>query len=164
MKPIKIRQFTADDAGWVTARHGALYAHEAGFDASFGVLVGEIVDDFVSSHDPACERGWIAERDGRRLGCIFCVRLDGATAKLRLFLVEPGTRGTGVGRRLLETCIGFASNCGYARLTLWTHESHRAACALYKARGFTCESAVPVRSFGQDLVEQSWTISLVDEK
>lgn len=158
MEEIGIRQFTADDADWVVARHGALYAQEAGFDASFEALVGEIVAGFVKSHDPSCERGWIAERGGQRLGCIFCVRLEGTTAKLRLFLLEPETRGAGLGRRLLDTCLGFAKDCGYTRLTLWTHESHRAACALYRARGFTCESSVPVRSFGQDLIEQSWSI------
>lgn len=160
METVTIRPFTADDADWVVARHGVLYTQEAGFDASFEALVAEIVADFVETHDPSCERGWIAERAGQRLGCIFCVRLDGATAKLRLFLVEPETRGTGLGKRLLDTCLGFAKDCGYARLTLWTHESHRAACALYRARGFGCISSIPVRSFGQDLVEQSWTIDL----
>ena len=160
METIEIREFTAADADWVVARHGVLYAQEAGFDASFEALVAEIVAGFVTSHDPARERGWIAERVGRRVGCIFCVRLDATTAKLRLFLVEPETRGTGLGKRLLDTCLGFAKDCGYARLSLWTHESHRAACALYKARGFACESSHPVHSFGQDLIEQSWTIDL----
>ncbi|KZY48362.1 acetyltransferase [Roseovarius sp. HI0049] len=160
MEDVAIRPFTAADADWVIARHGALYAQEAGFDDRFGALVGEVVADFLGTHDPACERGWIAERGAVRLGCIFCVRLDGETAKLRLFLVEPEARGTGLGRRLLERCLGFAEECGYRRLRLWTHESHRAACALYKARGFICESSVPVRSFGQDLIEQSWSIGL----
>ncbi|MEQ8898618.1 MAG: GNAT family N-acetyltransferase [Roseovarius sp.] len=160
MEAIAIRPFTSADADWVVARHGALYPQEAGFDDSFGKLVGEIVADFVATHDPACERGWIAEREGARLGCIFCVRLEGEVAKLRLFLVEPEVRGTGLGRRLLETCLAFTKASGYRRLRLWTHESHRAACALYMARGFTCESSVPVRSYGQALIEQSWTIEL----
>ena len=162
MDTIAIRPSTPGDADWIVARHGALYAQEAGFDDTFGKLVAEIVANFVASHDPAGEQGWVAEKDGRRLGCIFCVRLEEETAKLRLFLVEPEARGTGLGRRLLETCLGFAKDCGYRRLKLWTHESHRAACALYRARGFACESSVPVRSFGQDLVEQSWSIDLSD--
>ncbi|MDM8165004.1 GNAT family N-acetyltransferase [Roseovarius sp.] len=162
MDTIAIRPITPGDADWIVARHGALYAQEAGFDDTFGKLVAEIVANFVASHDPAGEQGWVAEKDGRRLGCIFCVRLEEETAKLRLFLVEPEARGTGLGRRLLETCLGFAKDCGYRRLKLWTHESHRAACALYRARGFACESSVPVRSFGQDLVEQSWSIDLSD--
>jgi hypothetical protein len=41
-------------------------------------------------------------------------------------------------------------------MTLWTHESHRAACALYAKNGFACVRSEPVRSFGVDLVEQAW--------
>ena len=98
-------------------------------------LVADIVAGFFEAHDPLRERAWIAESD-RRLGCVFCVRLDEETAKLRLFLLEPEARGRGLGRRLLETCLGFARDAGYRRMTLWTHESHRAACRLYAANGF----------------------------
>lgn len=160
MDNVTIRPFRAADADWVIASHGRLYAQEAGFDATFEALVAEIVGDFVKNHDPAGERGWIAEASGQRLGSIFCTRLDAGTARLRLFLVAPQARGTGLGRRLLETCLDFAGARGYARLRLWTHESHRAACALYKAQGFECLSSRPVRSYGQDLVEQSWQIGL----
>ena len=88
------------------------------------------------------------------------MRLDDETAKLRLFLLEPEARGVGLGRRLLATCTGFARAAGYRRMTLWTHESHRAACRLYAADGFTCVESRPVRSFGHDLVEQVWTRDL----
>jgi GNAT superfamily N-acetyltransferase len=84
------------------------------------------------------------------------------TAKLRLFLLEPRARGIGLGRLLLETCTGFARGAGYRRMTLWTHESHRAACALYAKAGFACTRSEPVRSFGVDLVEQEWSLHLRD--
>ena len=155
-----IRPFSIDDAGWVVARHGELYQKFDGFDDTFRPLVAEIVADFVKNHDPSCERGWIAEREGVRLGSIFCVKVDASMAKLRLFLVEPDTRGMGLGRLLLDSCLRFAREAGYARMRLWTHESHRAACALYQAYGFGLLSSAPVRSFGQDLVEQSWEITL----
>lgn len=155
-----IRPFTATDAGWIVRRHGALYAEENGFDASFEATVRRIMEEFVDRHDPACERGWVAERDGLRLGCIFCVKTDASTAKLRLFLLEPAARGQGLGHRLLQTCLAFAREAGYARLRLATHESHRAACALYARAGFACISSKPVRNYGRDLVEQLWEIAL----
>ena len=153
------RTATEADAVWLVARHADLYARDEGFDDTFAPLVADIVADFFAHHDPQRERGWIAEGD-RRLGSIFCVRLDDETAKLRLFLLEPEVRGLGFGRRLLATCTGFAKAAGYRRMTLWTHESHRAACRLYAADGFACVESRPVRSFGCDLVEQTWTRDL----
>jgi GNAT superfamily N-acetyltransferase len=149
------------DAGWLVMRHAELYAEEEGFDATFEPLVARILADFLEGHDPSRERGWIARAGGRRLGSVFCVQgPEAGTAKLRLFLLEPDARGTGLGRRLLDTCLDFARAAGYGRMTLWTHESHRAACALYAKAGFTCTRSEPVRSFGVDLVEQEWTRDL----
>ncbi len=157
---IHLKRFEASDAAWIAERHGALYAEHDGFDESFEPLVASILADFVEGHDTARERGWVAWSDGARVGSIFCVKLDADTAKLRLFLLEPAMRGRGLGQRLLNRCMGFARDVGYARMTLWTHESHRAACALYARNGFTCVSSKPVHSFGQDLVEQTWTTAL----
>jgi GNAT superfamily N-acetyltransferase len=138
-----------------------LYSHDEGFDGSFEALVAEILAAFLRDHDPATERGWIAETEGRRLGSIFCVQSgEAGVAKLRLFLLLPEARGRGLGQRLLDECMGFARAAGYRRLKLWTHESHRAACALYAKNGFACTASFPVRSFGLDLVEQSWEIGL----
>lgn len=156
MGNVNIREFTAEDRDWLVDQHGLLYAQTEGFDASFGVLVGDILDDFIADHDGMAERGWIAEEDGQRLGSVFCVRLSETTAKLRLFLLVPEARGKGLGKRMLATCMGFAQDCGYEGMQLWTHESHAAACALYKAAGWDLVSAKPAHSFGQDLVEQSW--------
>ncbi|MCV3272628.1 GNAT family N-acetyltransferase [Roseobacter sinensis] len=156
MDRVRIRPFTPHDRDWLVAQHGTLYAQAEGFDASFGALVAEILDQFIVHHDSVAERGWIAEDAGRRLGSIFCVRLSETTAKLRLFLLVPEARGKGLGKRLLRTCMGFAKAQGYRDMQLWTHESHAAACALYRAEGWDLLSAKPVHSFGQDLVEQSW--------
>ena len=154
------RPFTPADAPWLAARHGALYAQAEGFDATFGPLVAGILADFTADHDPAREAGWIVEAEGQPVGSIFCVRLDAATAKLRLFLLEPRMRGQGLGRRMLTHCMDFARAAGYTRMELWTHESHKAACALYAAHGWRLSASKPVHSFGVDLVEQSWKIDL----
>jgi GNAT superfamily N-acetyltransferase len=149
------------DAGWLIQRHAELYAAEAGFDATFEPLVARILADFLDGHDRARERGWIARAGGRRLGSIFCVTGPAPeTAKLRLFLLEPEVRGIGLAQRMLDTCLSFAGGAGYGRMTLWTHESHRAACALYARNGFACLASKPVRNFGQPLVEQEWVRDL----
>jgi DNA-binding MarR family transcriptional regulator len=52
------------DIGWVIERHGALYAEEYNFNHKFEALVAKVAGAFLDEHDPARERGWIAERDG----------------------------------------------------------------------------------------------------
>ena len=148
------------DAEWLVHQHGTLYAQAEGFDDTFGPLVASILAAFEADHDPARERGFIAWEDGRRLGSIFCVRVDDETAKLRLFLLVPEARGKGLGKRMLEACMAFAREAGYRRMVLWTHESHRAACALYEKAGWRMVRSEPVHSFGVDLVEQSWEVDL----
>ncbi len=160
MNNAKIRPFCALDVPWLVEQHGTLYERDEGFDETFAPLVQRILEDFVATHDPEFERGWIAEQEGQRLGSIFCVRLDDSTAKLRLFFLVPEARGMGLGKRLLYTCMDHARAVGFAQMSLWTHESHRAACALYKATGWHLAGSKPVHSFGVDLVEQSWKIRL----
>lgn len=155
-----IRPFTADDAAWLISQHAEHYAIVEGFDASFGPLVASIVDDFLQNHDPAREMGWLAHDGDKRLGTIFCVALNDDTAKLRLFYLIPDARGTGAGQALLDQCLSFARGASYQKLTLWTHESHVAAGRIYKRNGFTRVASKPVRSFGVDLVEETWEISL----
>lgn len=158
---VELREMRVGDMGWLIQRHGELYAEADGFDETFEPLVAEILLDFIRNRDPANERAWIASADARRLGSVFCVQSgEPGIAKLRLFLMEPDARGLGLGKRLLDACIEFARQRGYRRMRLWTHESHRAACALYARRGFICVHSEPVRSFGQDLVEQTWELDL----
>ncbi|MCK0149044.1 GNAT family N-acetyltransferase [Marivita sp. S6314] len=155
-----LRLYTPADHDWLVTLHRSHYAAAEGFDDSFGDLVDDILSQFERQHNPDCERGWVAERDGVPLGSVFCVRLDNRTAKLRLFLLAPEARGLGLGKRLLETCMNFARQSGFKQMRLWTHESHEAACALYQKYGWTCTSSEPVHSFGVDLVEQAWEVTL----
>lgn len=158
---VVLRDIAIGDAGWLIQQHAERYAVDEGFDASFEPLVAEILADFLRHHDPATERAFIATSGPTRLGSIFCVQSGTpGIAKLRLFYLSPEARGLGLGQRLLDACLGFARNAGYEAMRLWTHESHRAACALYSKNGFRCVASEPVHSFGVDLVEQTWEIDL----
>lgn len=160
MSEIFLRPFQPGDAAWLVAQHGQHYAREEGFDDTFAPLVADILADFVAHHDPVRERGWVAMNGEKRLGSIFCVANGESTAKLRLFLLTPEARGIGLGKLLLRTCMNFAKSAGYRDMRLWTHESHKAACALYAAFGWELTESKPVRSFGADLVEQTWRVDL----
>lgn len=148
------------DLGWVVQAHGELYAQEFGWDTTFEALVARIVADFAAKHDPERERAWVAEADGKRVGCVFCVRSDESTALLRILLVDPSARGQGVGTRLVDECVAFARHAGYRRMSLWTNDPLVTARGIYLSRGFRLVSEQPHHSFGADLVGQTYELTL----
>jgi DNA-binding MarR family transcriptional regulator/GNAT superfamily N-acetyltransferase len=145
------------DLGWVVQRNAAVYAEEFGWDASYEALVAGIVADYAAHRDPEAEAAWIAEVDGAQAGCVFCVRENATTARLRLLLVEPWARGLGIGARLVEEVLTFARAAGYTAVTLWTNDVLADARRIYQRAGFTLDDETPHRSFGQDLVGQNWS-------
>jgi DNA-binding MarR family transcriptional regulator/N-acetylglutamate synthase-like GNAT family acetyltransferase len=148
------------DMGWVVQSQSALYASEYGFDSSYEALVAEIVAKFLTSFDASRERCWIADLDGTPVGSVFLVRHSDDIAKLRLLLVDPAGRGQGLGRRLVDECISFARACGYRKITLWTQSILIAARKIYQDTGFVLVKSEPHRSFGQDLVGETWERAL----
>ena len=118
--------------------------------------MAEIAAKFIASYDAARERCWIAELDGVQVGSVFLVRHSDEVAKLRLLLVDPAGRGQGLGRRLVAECIAFARQCGYRKITLWTQSILVAARKIYQDQGFVLVASEPHRSFGHDLIGETW--------
>jgi len=147
------------DLGWVVQAHGEQYAREFGWDASFEALVARIVADFAGEHGER-EAAWIAEQDGDRVGCVFCVREDDRTARLRILLVDPKARGQRLGTRLVAECVEFARAAGYDRMVLWTNHPLVAARSIYLAAGFRLTGEEPHHSYGVDLVGQTYELDL----
>jgi DNA-binding MarR family transcriptional regulator/N-acetylglutamate synthase-like GNAT family acetyltransferase len=157
---ITLRAHRPGDMGWVIERHGALYFEERGWGERFEALVAQIAARFVNQFEEKRERCWIAEMDGERVGCVFVVKQNSAIAKLRLLLVEPRARGRGLGRRLVEECIGFARAAGYRKLVLWTQSNLAEARRIYKATGFSLARKQPHQDFGVKLTGEYWELKL----
>ncbi|MFF5492175.1 GNAT family N-acetyltransferase [Streptomyces aquilus] len=158
---VLLREPGPGDLGWIVQRNAALYTAEHGWNADYEGLVARIVADFAEDHDPHLERVWIAELDGRPVGCVMCVRDEApATARLRLLLVEPDARGLGIGDRLVTAVIDFAREVGYRDLVLWTNDVLSSARHIYQRHGFVLLAEKPHRSFGKDLVGQDWRLDL----
>ena len=148
------------DLGWIVERHAILYQQEYGWADNFEGVCAQIVSDFADKLDPSCERGWIAEIDGRNAGSVLLVKDSEGVARLRLLLVEPWARGLGIGKRLTDESIRFARQCGYRHITLWTHSVLGAARHIYAQSGFRLTSSEPCRNFGQNVVSEHWDLAL----
>jgi len=159
-RPWVLRGHQPGDIGWVIHRQGKLYAEEYGWDETYEALVAGILSAFVKNFDPKRERSWIAEMDGEAVGSVFLVRDSDEVAKLRLLYVEPKARHLGLGTRLVEECVAFARGKGYRTLTLWTNDVLASARRLYEGHGFRLVSQGRHKSFGKDLVGQTWELAL----
>ena len=170
-REVTLRPLAAGDLGGVLQRHGTVYAAEFGWDAAFEDFCARIIGEFPALRDSAPGRaeGWVAEVNGVPAGSVFCVpdtgasdagASGGATARLRLLLVEPWARGLGIGRRLVAHCLDFARQAGYADIVLLTYDQLSAARRVYQAAGFTLDSEHPEEAFGQRMMCQTWSRSL----
>ena len=101
------------DLGMVIHLHGVLYAREYGLDTTFEPYVAKPLADFVLA---GAGRLWIAEEDGRVVGSIAVVDADEGVGQLRWFLLTPEARGTGLGRRMLDTALAYCRARGMHRV------------------------------------------------
>jgi DNA-binding MarR family transcriptional regulator/GNAT superfamily N-acetyltransferase len=154
--PLVIRPHRIGDMGHVVSRHGVLYAEEHGWDATFEGAVAEIVGFFLQDHDATRETCLMAEIGEAIAGSATVVQVDEEIAKLRIVYVEPWARGRGVGERLVDEAIGFARAAGYRSMKLWTNDVLKPARRLYERLGFHLVEEKPHRSFGVDLVGETW--------
>lgn len=151
------------DLGWVVSRHGSLYAAEQGWDWRFEGEVAALVARYVAQHDPALESAWIADWHGAPVGAVFLVqarddedRPAPGVAQLRMLIVDPATRGLGLGRRLALACEDFAVARGYRRMRLWTHSILLPARTLYASLGYTLVHSEPHAGYGTPLTAECW--------
>ncbi len=156
-----LRKHKPGDMGWVVYRHGILYSNEYQYDERFEALVAGIVAEFIEHYNPALERCWMAENDGRIVGSVFLVKKSKTVSKLRLLLVEPSARGMGIGKLLVAECIRFAKKAGYKTMMLWTQSELAAARGIYQSAGFQLVGEKKHDSWGRkNLVAETWKLKL----
>jgi GNAT superfamily N-acetyltransferase len=147
------------DLGAIVGMHGDLYAREFGFDATFEAYVAGPLAAFAFKRSPR-ERIWIAERGDRTVGTVAIVEAAQDVAQLRWFLVDPESRGRGLGTTLLERAIEFGRQSGYDAIVLSTVNTLEAAARLYRATGFRLIEEERGVRWGVEIVEQRYERSL----
>jgi ribosomal protein S18 acetylase RimI-like enzyme len=147
------------DLGQIVYLHGTIYAKECGFDPTFEAYVAGPLAVFVRKSTDR-DRLWIAERDGRIVGCIAIVGASSHEAQLRWFLIDPTARGMGLGKKLLDEAVAFCRQCGYESIFLWTVSTLTAAARLYRAAGFVKVEDKPGQQWGVAVIEQRYVLHL----
>lgn len=106
-----------------------------GFGLKFEAYVARTIAEYVLDNDSR-GRVWLAEQDGRLVGCTAIAFRGGATAQLRWVLVDTAARGIGLGRRLVEAALDHCRDAGCKRVFLESTDGLPESQALYDDLGF----------------------------
>jgi ribosomal protein S18 acetylase RimI-like enzyme len=131
------RVFRPGDLDAIVAHHACVYGPEYGVDSTFeGQVEAAVARARARGFPTAREAIRIVERRGEHAGSIGLTDEGNHEAALRWFVLDPGLRGHGLGRRLLDEILEKAAESGYARVWLETFSELEAAAHLYRGRGF----------------------------
>lgn len=137
--PFQIRTFRPGDMALMVSRQAVLHRDVFGWGYGIEVNESEAAVAFLKNFKPEPEQCWVAEVDGQMAGSTFLTDEGDGVSRLRLLYVEPVFQGLGIGDALVSTCISFAREVGYARMTLWTHTFLENARRIYARHGFHLE-------------------------
>lgn len=155
--------------GQVVALHATTYSQWAGFGRIFEAKVASEFAGFVTRLDRPANGIWHAADGDRILGSIAIDGEDladgegpsgegpsGERAHLRWFIVDPSSRGTGLGRRLLDQALAFVDERHFTETHLWTLKGLEAAKSLYLRAGFVLAGEYEGDQWGVDVTEQTF--------
>ena len=155
-----LRSHKPGDIGYITCRHGVIYANEYQLDETFEAYVAKYMAEFIENYDPAKDHLWIVEKGTEIVGSIAIVKKDNKTAQLRWLLVEPHIRNKGIGTKLMHEAISFSKSQGYQKIILGTFSDLKIARKLYSKNGFQLIESKNHHIWGQDLIEEQWEMIL----
>lgn len=159
-----IRPYKSGEENYVVTAHERVYLEEYRWGSSFGDYAKKVALNFATSKKNPREELWVAETDGKLVGCILLVETEKAEiGQVRLFLVEKAYRKSGIGTALTDALLDKARKSGYKRLILWTVEPLIAARHHYAKIGFQYIKSVPNSDWsldGETVNEEKWEMIL----
>jgi carbonic anhydrase len=105
------------------------------FDTEYDVeeVIAEDLHYLADAPDPHL---FLAVSDGEPAGCVFLRPMTETATEVKRLYVDPGHRGHGLGRALMEAAIDAATDAGFETLRLNAGPYVTAAQALYADLGF----------------------------
>jgi len=139
------------DVGKFISMHGKLYGRECGYNACFEGYVCKTFYDAIVKDNRELDKYWIAEKKGDIIGLIAVIAKDNETCQLRWFLVEPEHRGIGLGKKLFNEAMTYASEGKFKKIFLETTTEQVKAIQLYKKAGFQEKNTYSITTWGKSL-------------
>ena len=148
--------YTPTLIGSIVEMHAAYYSRLVNFGAAFEAQVAAGLADFVARLSCPDNAIW---SDGANGAVVGSVAIDGedlgrGKAHLRWFILGEPARGTGLGKRLLQTAVVFCDERGFAETHLWTFKGLDAARHLYETQGFRLAEEYSGTRWGAQVREQ----------
>lgn len=157
---IRLRGPKPGDIGWVISMHGAIYAEEFQFNASFEL---DIARKILLLHEKqeALRKLWIAEVNTSRAGSIAVSSLTPETAFINFLLVLPSFRGLSIARMLMNQAIEYSRASNMKKLRLETYSNLKNARRLYRNIGLdVVRTDTNVEKYGHRFDREYWEIKL----
>jgi len=123
------------DLGRIIALHGECYELLPGFGLTFEAFVARTIAEYILDAG-ANGRIWLAERDGRLVGCTAIVLRESSTGQLRWVLVDQDARGIGLGKDLVNRALQYCRDNDCRRVVLETTDGLPESQTLYESLGF----------------------------
>ncbi len=155
-----IRSHKPGDIGYITYRHGVIYAKEYQLDETFEAYVAKYMAEFIEKYDAAKDHLWIIEKGSEIVGSIAIVKLNDTVAQLRWLIVEPHERNKGIGTKLTLEALSFSKLKGYQKIILGTFSDLKIARKIYSKNGFKLIKSKNHHIWGQNLTEERWELNL----
>ncbi|MBX9467159.1 MAG: helix-turn-helix domain-containing GNAT family N-acetyltransferase [Rhizobium sp.] len=144
--------------------HARHYSETSDFGRQFEAIVAGGLAEFATRLERPCNAIWAGLIDDRIVGTIAIdgEDLNGTTtsasgarlAHLRLFIVDPSARGSGLGKALLQEALHFVDTQDFSETHLWTFRGLDTARRLYEASGFRLVEERPGSQWGAHVLEQ----------
>jgi len=158
--PVTIRtRLEPGDLGYIAYLHGCIYAEEFGYGLHFENYVLDALHEFAKSYDPAKDGIWVCEHEKKKVGFMVAAHREDSI-QLRFLILLPEYRGSGLGKRLMDSFIAFMHDRGYRRAYLWTTSEQQAAISMYERYGFRLTEEKESRAFDKLLMERRYELSI----
>jgi len=109
--------------------------------------------------EPEDRRTWVGELDGQIVGFVGTGHptddgLPPGTAALETIYLDESARGSGLGRRLIETAVQDLVERGFSSAILWVLTANERARRFYEAAGWLPDGAAQMLDFDGTAVEE----------